>query len=361
MTKLKICYFPGRESSYSRTRVILKGMKDAGVEVLDCSYPERKFFRYIAGFWKFLLYKGKSDIVFIGFFGHFIMPVVKLFTGKKIIFDAFVSVYQTMVFDRKVFRPGTFPARLARLIDRVSCRLADAVILDTDQHIEYFVREYNLKRDRFYRIPASADDSVMFPRPGTDDGDFTVHFHGEFHPLHGVGYILEAAAMLPDVKFQIVGRRKDLLLCLKKGERLESKNVTFIPPVSYERLAGYMAGASVCLGIFGNTRKAGLVIPNKVYEALAMGKPVITADTQAARELLTDGENALLCGRADPKSLAEAIKKLKDDKHLRERIAENGQRIFKEKCSPLVIGRKISAIAERISRDITCGYSIRSF
>ena len=171
---MKICYFPGRETSYSRTRTILKGMREAGIEVFDCSCRTRSFFRYIAGFCKFLSHKKKCDLIFVGFLGHFLMPIVKLFTRKKVIFDAFVSVHQTMVFDRKAFQPNSIPAKLSRYIDRFSCDLADMVFLDTGEHIEYFVREYELDRGKFHKLPASADDSVMLPRPGGENKDFTV-------------------------------------------------------------------------------------------------------------------------------------------------------------------------------------------
>ena len=346
---MKVCYLPGRESSYSRTRVILKGMKDAGIEVLDCSCRRRSFFRYIAGFWKFLLYKNRSDVIFVGFFGHFLVPVVKLFTGKKIIFDAFVSVYQTMVFDRKIFKPGGFFAKLARFIDRQSCKLADKVFLDTEQHIEYFAGEYNISRDKFCKLSASADDSVMYPRPDIEGEEFVVHFHGEFQALHGVKYIIEAASMLPDVEFRIIGRGKGFTPCEEMAKEFGLKNVKFIPPVSYEKLAEYICQSSICLGIFGNTQKAGLVIPNKVYEALACGKPVITSDTPAVRKLLTGGKNAVLCNPADPKDLAGSIERLKNDKNLREKIAGNGQRLFKEKSAPLVLGGEIAAVLSRFS------------
>lgn len=324
-------------------------MRKAGIEVFDCSCSKKYHLRYIITFFKFLKCKNKCDLIFVGFLGHFIIPLVKMFTRKKVLFDAFVSVYQTMCFDRKAFDPGGFPCELARFIDRLSCRLADKVFLDTEQHIEYFVREYKLNRDKLYRLPASADDSVMFPRRETENEKFIVHFHGEFQPLHGVKYIIDAAAKLPDVKFQIIGHGRDFKPCINQVDKLGLKNVNFIPKVSYEELAEYMANASVCLGIFSDTQKASLVIPNKVYEALAMEKAVITADTPAVRELLTNEENAILCRKADSESLAESIRKLRDNPELRERIARNGRKIFREKCSPQVIGGKILDVIKAIS------------
>lgn len=348
---MKICYLPGRESSYSRTRVFLKGMRDAGVEVFDCSYPEKKFLRYIIGFWRFLINKGKSDVIIVGFMGHLLVPLVKLFTRKPVIFDAFVSVYQTMVTDRQEFVPGGPRAKMARFVDRFACSLAEAVLLDTDAHINYFVSGLGIDRKKFYRVPASADDSVMYPRPKNNgNGHGLVHFHGEFQRLHGARYIITAASVLPDVKFRMIGKGPTLEDAKEMVSKLNLKNVEFIAPVSYEKLAEYMAEADICLGIFGDTEKARLVIPNKVYEALAMGKPVITADTPAARELLTDGYNALLCRVAHGEGIARCVSSLIGNRELRESLARNGRDIFVEKCSPLHVGGMIAEIADIISR-----------
>ena len=54
------------------------------------------------------------------------------------------------------------------------------------------------------------------------------------------------------------------------------------------------------------------MIPNKAFQALACGTPLVTADTPAARELLVDGESALLVPTGDPEALAAAIRRLAD-------------------------------------------------
>ncbi len=346
---MKICYIPGRESTYSRTRVILKSMKEAGIEVYDCSFHKKSFVRYFISFFKFLRYKNKADIIFIGFFGHLFVPIIKIFTKKKILFDAFVSIYQTCVFDRKSFKQNNILAYIARYFDRLSCRLSDKILLDTNQHINYFVNEFKLNKSKFSRLLLGSDESVMFPRE-TKNSEFIVHFHGEFQSLHGTPYIVEAARILKDIKFQMVGKGRELDICLKIVQEENITNINFIQPVSYEKLAEHISQASVCLGIFGDTQKAQLVIPHKVYEALAMKKALITANTPAARELLTHEENALLCDIANPNMLAAMIMKLKNDPILLNKIASNGHQLFKERCSLRMLGNKILQMADNLNK-----------
>jgi len=345
---LKICYLPGRETSYSRNRVLIKAMREAGFTVLDCSYGKKNFWRYIISFFRFLKQKHQCDIIFVGFLGQFLMPMVKIFTRKKILFDAFLSVYQTMAHDRKSIKPKGILASLARFSDKFSCRLADSVIIDTRQHVEYFVKEYNISNDKIKRILVGSDDTVFTPRDEPPGNDFIVHFHGAFQALHGAKHIVEAAILLPDIEFQLIGEGKELDVCRTRAKTKGLKNINFIPPVEYEQLPEHMSRATICLGIFGDEQKAGLVIPHKVYEALAMGKPLITCDSPSMRELLTDRENAILCKCADAKSLAEAIVLLQGDPELRQKVAENGYRLFKEKCTPAAIGNNLLQVIQEL-------------
>ena len=79
----------------------------------------------------------------------------------------------------------------------------------------------------------------------------------------------------------------------------QPENVEWMHWVDYERCPHEYWGAGCALGIFGTSDKALRVIPNKAFQALACGTPLITADTPGARELLVDGESALLVPPGD--------------------------------------------------------------
>jgi glycosyltransferase involved in cell wall biosynthesis len=347
-SKIEICFLPGRESSYARCRVLLTGLRAAGLIVHDCSSSKKNVLRYFIGIVRFLKSKRECDVIFVGFFGQFLVPVVRLFTRKRIIFDTFLSAYQTLAFDRKIINPKGIRAAVVRLVEKLSCQLADACLLDTEQHIEYFVGEYHLDRGKFHRSFLGADSVEAFTVPAQQTNEPIVHFHGEFQALHGVKYIIEAATQLPETKFRMIGSGRELEACIAYRKTLNADNVEFIPMVPFETVKSYIKEATICLGIFGETEKAQLVIPIKVYEALAMGKPVITSNTPAIRELLTHREDVFLCNPADSDDLAQAIRTLLSDADLRNKIATNGHRTFLERCSPKVIGQDIANLCEEI-------------
>lgn len=347
---IKVCFLPGRESSYARSRVLLNGLREAGLIVHDCSSSKRGWQRYFRAFGKFLKFERDSDIIFVGFFGQVLVPIVRLWTRRKIIFDTYLSAYQTLAFDRKVISPNGIRAAVIRFLEKLSCRLADACLLDTEQHIEYFVREYHLNRRKFYRSFVGAESPEAVSSTSQRPDDPIIHFHGEFQALHGIKFIVEAARLLPQVKFRLIGSGRELDACISYCKTLKADNIQFIPSVPFEALQQYIKEATLCLGIFGDTQKAQLVIPIKVYEALAVGKPVITANTPAIRELLTHGQDVFLCKTADSEHLAWAIQTLLTDDDLRNKIAANGHQTYLQKCTPEKIGREIASLC----RDLLC-------
>ena len=148
---------------------------------------------------------------------------------------------------------------------------------------------------------------------------FTALFVGKLIPLQGVETILAAARLAPDVPFRLVGSGQ-----LGTLLRDPPANVERVPWVEYEHLPAELHVAGCALGIFGTSGKAARVIPNKAFQALACGTPLVTADTPAARELLQDGESALLVPPGDPDALAAALRRLADDPGLAEQLSAGG-------------------------------------
>ncbi len=346
---LRICYFEHYDPSYSRNRIILKALKRAGafvVEVHDHSRGIRRWWR--------LLSRGLTatfDVLLVGFPGHTDVPLGWLVASLKrcpLVFDAFVSLYDTAVLDRRTVPPNSFSAKRLFLTDKFACLLAKVVLLDTESHIRYFVDTFRLPMGKFRRLWVGADDDVMYPKGTPPSEDFTVFFYGSYIPLHGAQYIVKAAHILEARKercsFVMVGSEQTFPEVSRLAEDLQVRSVKFVEKVPYERLAEMMSESHVCLGIFGTTPKAARVIPNKVFDALAVGRPVVTADTPAIREVFTHGENIWLVPAGDEKALAEAVLTLKYDAKLRQRLATNGHALFKERFSIDAIRRDITRI-----------------
>jgi glycosyltransferase involved in cell wall biosynthesis len=296
---------------------------------------------------------GRYDLVVVGFFGHFLMPLVRLFARSPVLFHPLISAYETLVFDRRKYAPGSIPARMALRLDRMACRAADHLLLDTHANIEHFSRAFEIPPSRFTRLFVGSDEKFFHPRPGmVGKGQTVVLFYGTFLPLHGIDVIVEAARRLahrPDIVFRLIGRGIEFERISGMVAQLGLTNLEFRDPVPLEELPDLIAAADICLGgHFGGSEKARRVISGKTFHDLAMGKPTIVGDNDANRELLTHGEDAWFVEPENPDKLAEAIVRLAGDPDLRDRIGAAAARTFSENASLRVLSTQLREVVDRL-------------
>jgi len=344
---MKILFISGESSFYTRNAVILKGLRENNVDVIECTSSAKSYFlRYLISIYKYILNFNKTfDVVFVGFFGQPLVPLMKILSRKPIVLDAFLSAYDTMCFDRKKFRPNSIGGKFFWLLDWLSCQLADRIFLDTEEHIQYFITTFSINKHKFNRIFVGADDSIFYPPVKKEKTDlFNVFYYGSYHPLQGIEFIVQAAKILEfdeDIKFYIVGNGIEHDNVLSLARKLKVKNVEFIDWIPYIELPSKIAAADICLGgHFSSIDKSKRVIAGKTFQFIAMKKPVIVGDNPANRELFENKKNALLVEHANPDALASAILELKNDLGLRSKIAEEGYRTFNEMCIPKIIGKQ---------------------
>ena len=293
-----------------------------------------------------LLFGGRRerfDVVIVGYPGHFDVPAAKrIARGRPVIFNPLVSLHETLVEDRGRFGAGSPAAGVLRQVDRLALRRADLVVADTAQNAGHLAELGKLAPERLAVCFVGAEERLF--RPGWKPAaDFHALFVGKLIPLHGLETILAAARLVPEVPFRIVGSGQ-----LDELMREPPPNVEWVEWVEYERLPEEIQRAGCALGVFGTSAKAGRVIPNKAFQALACGTPLVTADTPAARELLVDGESALLVPAGDPEALAAAVRRLADDSGLARRIGDGGLAAYREHASEAVLGVRWRGLVEQL-------------
>ncbi len=348
--RIVVCYFGNYDSNYSRNRVLISGLRQNGAEVIECNDRSKFLLKYLRLFLKHHKIKNKYNVMVVGFPGQSVMLLAKLICRKKIIFDAFLSLYDSMVFDRKVCLPNSLKAKYYWFLDWFSCGLADKILLDTRAHIDYFVKTFKIRPEKFTRIFVGTDKTFTPQVAPKVTEKFLVHFHGSYIPLQGIQYIIDAAEILKneDIIFQMVGRGQEFGKIMEKVNKFNlQNNFNFINSVPLTELPAYIAKADLCLGVFGDSAKTDRVIPNKVYEYLAMEKPIITAETSAAKELFEDNREVAFCQPASGQSLAKKIIELKNDPAARDRLAANGFNLYKERLTPKLLGAELLEVIKR--------------
>ena len=148
------------------------------------------------------------------------------------------------------------------------------MVADTEAHAAYYRERFGLASGaRRGRLGRRGGGPV--PPAETERPEFHVLFVGKLIPLHGLETILAAARLVPDVPFVIAGEGQLAPLLSDRPA-----NVEHVPWIDYRDLPAAYRRAGCALGIFGAGEKAARVIPNKVFQALACARPVITADTR---------------------------------------------------------------------------------
>lgn len=353
---MHVLYFGTYDRAYPRNAQVISALRGAGVVVSEqnrdvwgqrhnWSVGARQALRIVGAEWSLRKTRTDADAfdaLIVGYPGHFDVPAAKrVARGRPVVFNPLVSLHDTLVSDRGRFRRGSPGAGVLQLADRRAFRRADAVVADTQAHATYFQATFGLEADRVEVCFVGAEDALF--RPGWQPpAPFHVLFVGKLIPLHGIETILAAAALAPEIPFRVVGSGQlESLLVDRPG------NVAWVPWVDYADLPREIQSAGCALGIFGATEKAARVIPNKAFQTLACATPLVTADTPAARELLTNDVDALLVPPGDPGALAAAVRQLARDAALVERIGNAGRATYEAQASEAVLGERWRGVLER--------------
>ena len=352
---MRVCYFGTYERAYPRNAQVIACLRRAGAEVAEehvsvwddlregwsagpgraarlAAAEARLFTRRPRGF----------DAFIVGYPGHFDLPAARHAARERpVVFNPLVSLADTLVADRGRFRPGSLPARALEAVDRRAFRSADLVVADTQAHAQFLAELAGLDLVEVCFVGA---EERLFGPGWKPPERFGALFVGKLIPLQGVETILAAARLAPEIPFRVVGSGQ-----LAKLLADRPANVEHVPWVEYHLLPAELHGAGCALGIFGTTGKAQRVIPNKAFQALACGTPLVTADTLAARELLANGDSAILVPPGDPAALAEAVRLLAADGRLAERVATGGRVAYESRASEAVLGERWRGIIERLS------------
>lgn len=349
---MKILYLGDYDPTYPRHHVLVNGLRAHNVEVIEAPVSGTGF-SLLHAFREKIQKHRDVDAVFVAYSNSRLVWFVRLCTRKPILWNAFYSLYDNWIYDRKLARPVSLKAAWYWFLDWICCVSATRIILETNEDIRYFVRTFLISQKKFLRIFVGFNEIVFKPRPKVPNATFTVEFHGYYIPVQGVEHIIDAAHLLRDEKnlrFVLIGSGQTHAAIRSRAESYHLTNVTFVKSVPLEEISAYIAEANVCLGLLGDIPRIEQAIPNKVYEASAMARPSITARTKAIRELFTEHSDIVLVERGNAKDLAEKILMLKNDPTLVERIGEAAYRTVHERAGTHVLGGIVAKELEALVR-----------
>ena len=255
------------------------------------------------------------------------------FKRDRIVNDFFISNYDTYVYDRQKITKANPRAWWKYFQDWVNFRCSRYLLSDTQAHFDYWQSLFGAFGGKHFVLPVFADTTLYYPEEKTrpPERPLRILFYGSFIPLHGIDVILQAFARMEAAgtafEAEVIGTGQIYPQMRQLYDRLELQKVrmngTF---VNEAELADTIRTYDVVLGVFGSSRKARSVVPNKVYQGLACAKTVVTMRSSAIDEFFSP-EDLIQCDNT-PEALAAALSALADEPVAAERYAHTGHERF---------------------------------
>lgn len=360
--------------THPRVGVLLEGLRSEGDEIVEVNVPLgvdtaarvamlRQPWRLpllalrLLRCWLVLVVRGRRewrrdrpDIVLVGYLGHFDVFLARLlFRRAVIVLDNLVFAAETAT-DRG--ESATWKVRLLNALDHGAQRMADVVLVDSEEHAALVPAEL---ADRVEVVPVGASaawfDAGDAVEPPADPELLRVVFFGLYTPLQGaptIGAALGELAGDPRIIVTMIGQGQDRV----ETRELAAANprVDWIDWVPAARLPTVVAGHDVCLGIVGGGPKAQRVVPNKVYQGAAAGCAVVTSDTRPQRAAL--GDAAVFLPPGDPLALAGALRELAGDRPALAKLRGAARDRARDRFAPVAV---VGTLRRRLSQSVASG------
>jgi glycosyltransferase involved in cell wall biosynthesis len=221
--------------------------------------------------------------------------------------------------------------RLSEWLERFLYRRADLLVVNSPG----FIGHVQARGARRVELVPNGADTTMF-NPQVSGAEFR-RLHGLEHRYvvlyagaHGMsndlGVVLDAARLLQeqsDIVILFVGDGKEKPSLVKRAAAMGLENVRFIPPLAKAGMPAALSAADACLAILKPVAMYQTVYPNKVFDYMAAGKPVLLAIDGVIREALETARAGIFVQPGDASALAQSIRELR--KHP-EQAAEMGRR-----------------------------------
>jgi glycosyltransferase involved in cell wall biosynthesis len=173
------------------------------------------------------------------------------------------------------------------------------------------------------------------------NNNFTVSYIGTIGMSHGIKIIVEAAQLIKDVNFFIIGEgaEKESLQKITRDKKIN--NIMFIDNINWQEIVNINQIISVNLIHLRNLELFKTVIPSKIFESMALKKPILAGLIGESLDIITQSKSGLKVIPENPNSLVEKILQMKNNQNLCDELASNGFKLVQERYNRKILAGKM--------------------
>lgn len=247
---------------------------------------------------------------------------------------------------------------LSLWLERFLYLRADQLVVNSPGFIEHI----NSRGGRNIRlIPNGADPELFAYRQA--DGDLRVEqgwqdrFVVLYAGAHGISNDLETVLQAADILkmdarilFVLVGDGKEKSNLQALAARMMLDNVVFLPPVAKTGMAKVLAASDACIAILKPLDWYKTTYPNKVFDYMAAGRPVILAIDGVSRQVVESAGAGIFVSPGNPQELAQAVLRLADDPQTARQMGMAGRAYILQNLNREKIANDLNALLDEILR-----------
>ena len=195
------------------------------------------------------------------------------------------------------------------------------------------------------------DDGATFRRTHSLEGKFIALYAGAHGLSNDLGVVLDAALELREqtnIAIVLLGDGKDKAALQQRATDLELTNLHFLQPVPKTEMARALAAADACIAILKSIEMYKTVYPNKVFDYMAAGRPVILAIDGVIREVVEKAEAGIFVAPGQPTALSAAITQLANDPQAAQQMGHNAHAYLKQHFDRPALASKLQRVIENL-------------
>lgn len=279
------------------------------------------------------LFKKDFDIVHVADFDTYLPALlVSKLKGRKIIYD----VYD--FYPNAILLPVLH--QVFKKTDLFFMKFADKIIIADDCRKTQMQLENSSKVLSIYNTPMETE---ITPSQNCENKEsIKIFFGGVIHPDRDVFTMIKFAMENPDVTLTIAGSGNPEMINKIKNISESYSNIVFLGVVLYHEILEYSQDADILFALYDPARPNNrLASPNKLFEAMMCGKPIIVNEGVATADKVCEENCGLVVPYGDYEALKEAVLLLKNNPELRKELGDNGRRAYETKYNWKIMEKRL--------------------